>query len=84
MGGSCGSELMEEGSELLDVDRSCRCWGSGVRSRWCLDEQSTHRHVEGTRTETWVRRCDCESDWSSVYSLSLFLFACLKLGPEMV
>ena len=65
MGGSCGSELMEEGSELmdvdgselmeegsklLDVDRSRRCWGAGVRSRWCLDKQSTHRHVEGTRT----------------------------------
>ena len=26
MSGSCGSELMEEGSELLDVDRSRRCW----------------------------------------------------------
>ena len=65
MGGSCGSELMEEGSELmdvdgselmeegselLDVDRSRWCWGAGVRSRWCLDEQSTHCRVEGTRT----------------------------------
>ena len=62
MGGSCGSELMEggselmdvdgselmeEGSELLDVDRSRRCWGAGVRSRWCLDKQSTHCRVEG-------------------------------------
>ena len=50
MGGSCGSELMEEGSELMDVDQSCRCWGVGVRSRWCLDEQSTHRCVEATTT----------------------------------
>ena len=65
MGGSCeselmeegsklmdvdGSELMKEGSELLDVDRSRWCWGAGVLSWWCLDEQSTHRRVEGART----------------------------------
>ena len=50
MGGSCGSELMEEGSELMDVDQSRWCWGVSVRSQWCLDEQSTHRRVEGTRT----------------------------------
>ena len=38
------------GLELLDVDRSRRCSGAGVRSQWCLDEQSTHRRMEGTRT----------------------------------
>ena len=46
----CGLELMEEGSELLDMDRSRRCWGAGVRSQLCLDEQSTHRRMEGMRT----------------------------------
>ena len=45
-----GLKLMEEGSELLDVDRSRQCWGANVRSWWCLDEQSTHRRVEGART----------------------------------
>ena len=34
MGGSCGTELMEEGSELMAVDRSSWMWidlvGAGV------------------------------------------------------
>ena len=47
-GGGIGAH--GRGLELLDVDRSRRCSGAGVRSQWCLDEQSTHRRVEGTRT----------------------------------
>ena len=70
MGGSCGSKLMEEGSELLDVDRSRRCWGAGVRSRWCLDEQSTHCRVEGMRTAIWPVQ-----SWVRWHDLSLSLFA---------
>ena len=70
MGGSCGSELMEEGSELLEVDWSLRCWGAGVRSRWCLDEQSTHRHMEGMRTAIWPAW-----SWVRRRSLSLSVFA---------
>ena len=70
MGGSCGSELMEEGSELLDVDWSRRCWGAGVRSRWCLDKQSTHCRVEGMTTAIWLARS---------LSLSLSLSLCARL-----
>ena len=74
MGGSCGSELMEEGSELLEVDWSLRCWGAGVRSRWCLDEQSTHRHMEGMRTAIWPA-------WSWVRRRSLSLCVCTFVSP---
>ena len=80
MGGSCGSELMEEGSELLDVDQSRRCWGAGVRSRWCLDEQSTHRRVEGTRTA--IRLANVLGLSSSGVLFELSLFGCVSLEIE--
>ena len=76
MGGSCESKLMEEGSELLDVDRSCRCRGAGVRSRWCLDEQSTHCRVEGMRTAIWPVR-----SWVRWRDLSLSLSICASVSP---
>ena len=75
MGGSFGSKLMEEGSELLDVDRSRQCWGVVVQSRWCLDEQSTHCRVEGMRTAIWPVR-----SWVQWRDLSLSI--CVSVSPS--
>ena len=83
MGGSCGSELMEEGLEHLDVDRSRWCWGAGVLSWWCLDEQSTHRRVEGTRTAIWSARSWVQRrDLSLSLSLSLSVCVCASVSPS--
>ena len=74
MGGSCGSELMEEGSELLDVDRSrwCRCaisvvlgWTEHSSSRgW---DEDRDRGFDGAISLSLCLRV-CES-----FFLSLFL-----------
>ena len=68
MGGSCGSELMEEGLELLDVDRFCRCW-CAILVVLGLIEHSPSRggDEDGDLTGTIVG--------STARSLSLSLFA---------